>query len=136
MNSKRVLLDEGVPRHLAGPLEAAGFSTTPYPNAWKQMTNGELLKAAEDEFDVLITSDRSIYFQQNLRGRKLAIVVLPTNLRRLIMNRAADVVDTVSRVEPGQYVVIELSGSRPVIDYNAPEMETFQMPSIQPFKLK
>jgi hypothetical protein len=132
-----VLLDEGVPRHLAGPLEAAGFSTSPYPNAWKQMNNGELLGVAEDQgFDVLVTNDRSIYAQQNLRGRKLAIVVLPTNLRRHIMDRASDVVDTVKRIAPGQYVVIELSGLRPVIDYNLPEAEPSEMPSIQPFKLK
>src|SRR5262249_29882791 len=135
-NPKRVLLDEGVPRHLAEPLEAAGFSTTPYPNAWKQMTNGELLAIAQEHgFDVLVTNDRSIYSQQNLRGRRLAIVVLPTNLCRVIMNRAADVVDTINRVKLGQYVVIELSGLRPVINYDAPEVEVSQMPSIQPFKL-
>jgi hypothetical protein len=132
-----VLLDEGVPRHLAGPLDAAGFSTSPYPNAWKQMKNGELLGAVEEQgFDVLITNDRSVYAQQNLRGRKLAIVVLPTNLRRHIMDRASDIVDTVKRIEPSQYVVIELSGLRPVIDYNVPEAESSEMPSIQPFKLK
>jgi len=45
--TKRVLLDEGVPRHLAAPLDAAGFSATPYPRAWKQMKNGELLELAE-----------------------------------------------------------------------------------------
>jgi len=101
------------------------------------MTNGELLTTAEQHgFDVLITNDQSMYSQQNLRGRNLAIVVLPTNLRRVIMDRAPDVVDTIDRVEPGQYVVIGLSGVRPVIDYNAPGVETSQMPSIQPFKLK
>ena len=100
------------------------------------MTNGELLATAEEQaFDILITNDRNIFSQQNLRGRKLAIVVLPTNLRRLIMDRAADLVDTVNRVEPGQYVVIELSGSRTVVDYNAPKIESSEMPSIQPFKL-
>jgi hypothetical protein len=66
------------------------------------MTNGELLATAEEQgFDILITNDRNIFSQQNLRGRKLAIVVLPTNLGRLIMDRAADLVDTVNRVEPG-----------------------------------
>ena len=86
------------------------------------MTNGELLAIAQEHgFDVLVTNDRSIYSQQNLRGRRLAIVVLPTNLRRVIMNRAADVVDTINRVKLGQYVVIELSGLRPVINYDAPE---------------
>jgi predicted nuclease of predicted toxin-antitoxin system len=132
-----VLLDEGVPRHLARPLDAAGFSTTPYPNAWKQMANGELLARAEEQgFDVLVTNDRNIYAQQNLQGRRLSIVVLPTNLRRHIMDRASDVVDTIKRIEPGQYVVMEPTGSRPVIDYNAPEAETTELPSIQPFKFK
>ena len=136
MSVKRVLLDESVPRHLAGPLESAGFSATAYPNVWKEMTNGELLRTAEEQgFDILVTNDRNIFSQQNLRGRKLAIVVLPTNLRRVIMDRAADVVDTVNRIEPGQYVVIELSGARTVVDSNAAQIESSEMPSIQPFKL-
>ena len=68
--TRRILLDEGVPRHLAVPLEAAGFSATPYPNVWKQKKNGELLSLAENYgFDTLITSDKNIYTQQNLRGR-------------------------------------------------------------------
>jgi hypothetical protein len=72
--TKRVLLDEGVPRHLAAPLEAAGFSCTPYPRSWKQMKNGELLRLAErQQFDILISSDKNIYAQQNLRGRILSI---------------------------------------------------------------
>jgi hypothetical protein len=67
--TKRVLLDEGVPRHLAEPLGAAGFSTAPYPNSWKQITNGELLALAEREgFDVLVTNDKNITAQQNLQG--------------------------------------------------------------------
>src|SRR5215813_13605474 len=93
------------------------------------MTNGELLTTAEERgFDVLVTNDRNIFSQQNLRGRRLAIVVLPTNLRRIVMERASDVVDTVNRAEPGQYVVIELSGSRTVVDYNAAEIESSEMP--------
>jgi predicted nuclease of predicted toxin-antitoxin system len=135
--TKRVLLDESVPRHLAAPLEAAGFSATPYPNDWKQTKNGELLTLAEERgFDVLVTNDRSIYAQQNLRGRQLAIVVLPTNLRRQIMQRAAAVADTVGRIKPGQYVVIEPSGQRTVIDYNSPDAKPAEMPSVEPFEFR
>ena len=58
--SKRVLLDESVPRHLAAAIEAAGFAVTPYPNGWKQIRNGELLARAEErEFDVLVVSRHS-----------------------------------------------------------------------------
>jgi hypothetical protein len=134
--TKRVLLDESVPRHLAAPLELAGFPATPYPNDWKQTKNGELLTLAEDRgFDILVTNDRSIYAQQNLRGRKLAIVVLPTNLRRIVMKRASAVVDTVRRIKSGQYVVIEPSGLRPVIDYNAVDAKPSEMPAVEPFEI-
>lgn len=117
---KRILLDESVPRQLAAALDTAGFSTTPYPNDWKQTKNGELLIRAESNaFDVLVTSDKSIYAQQNLRGRKLAIVVLPTNRRRDIMDRASAIAETVARIMPGQYAVIEMQGQHRIIDYNA-----------------
>jgi hypothetical protein len=131
--SKRVLLDESVPRQLATALDAAGFSASPYPPAWKQIKNGELLKRAEDGgFDVLITSDQSIYAQQNLRGRKLSIIVLPTNLRRHVMERVADIVDTLTRIGPRQYVVIERSGRRQVLDYDLSDVAFAEMPPVRP----
>jgi hypothetical protein len=69
------------------PLEAAGLFATPYPRAWKQTKNGELLERAEGGgFDILITNDKNIYAQQNLRGRNLSIIVLPTNRRRQLWN--------------------------------------------------
>lgn len=132
--TKRVLLDESVPRHLAAPLQAAGFSTMIFPSDWKEIQNGELLaRAAASGFEVLVTNDRNIYSQQNLRGRSLAIIVLPTNLRRHIMERAAVVVDTLSRIKPAQYVVIEPSGLRPVIDYNAADATPSYLPAVAPF---
>jgi predicted nuclease of predicted toxin-antitoxin system len=115
----RVLLDESVPRHLAAALEAAGFSASPYPSAWKQTKNGELLRLAEGEgFEVLITSDKNIYAQQNLRGRTISIIVLPTNLRRLVMERAADVIAALREIKPRQYVFIESDGSRTVSGFD------------------
>jgi len=103
----RVLLDEGVPRQLAEPLEAAGLSVSSYPNSWKQITNGELLALAEREgFDVLVTNDKNITAQQNLRGRHIALIVLPTNLRRRVLELAPQIVSAIRRAQPGQSVVI------------------------------
>ena len=111
--TKRVLLDEGVPRHLAEPLDAAGVSATPYPNAWKQITNGELLTLAEKQgFDVLVTNDKNMSAQQNMRGRSIAIIVLPTNLRRQVMELAPEVVNAVRQIQPGQRIVIEPDAAR------------------------
>jgi hypothetical protein len=45
---------------------------------WSELDNGKLLSAAEIEFDAIITTDQSIRYQQNLAGRRLAVVVLPT----------------------------------------------------------
>jgi hypothetical protein len=135
--TKRVLLDESVPRNIANALDAAGFPTTPYPNDWKQLKNSELLTLAENHgFHVLVTSDKNIYAQQNLRGRKLAVVVPPTHRRRDIMQRASDIADTVRRIMPGQYVVIEITGQRPIIDYTAPGGASDEMPAVDPFKIK
>jgi predicted nuclease of predicted toxin-antitoxin system len=114
---KRVLLDEGVPRHLATPLEAAGISTMPYPRKWKQTKNEDLLILAEQEgYDVLITSDKNIYAQQNLRGRNLSIIVLPTNIRREVMERADDLVNVLNRTRPRQHVVIDTDGRVTTVD--------------------
>jgi hypothetical protein len=111
--SKRVLLDEGVPRHLAGPLKAAGFAATPYPNSWKQITNGELLSRVEAEgFDVLVTNDKNIVAQQNLRGRRIALIVLPTNLRRQVLELAPEVISAIRKIHPGQYLILEPDADR------------------------
>jgi len=65
--------------------------------SWKQTKNGDLLELAECEgFDILITSDKNIHAQQNLRGRNLSIIVLPTNLRRQVMEHAADIIDAIN----------------------------------------
>ena len=134
--NKRVLLDEGVPRQLATALIASGISATPYPNEWKQTRNGELLTLAEQAgYDVLVTSDRSIYAQQNLRGRTIAIVVLPTNRLRHVMARATDVADTIFRIEAAQHVVIEPNGARSVINYND-AAEAADMPPVKPFDFR
>jgi hypothetical protein len=122
-------------RHLAAPLEAAGFSATPYPDNWKQIENGELLRRAEaGGFDVLITNDKNIFSQQNLRARKLAIVVLPTNLRRQIMARVTDIVDTVRRIHHSQYMVIGLDGVRTGFDYRTHPASPLTMPALPPFR--
>lgn len=132
---KRVLLDESLPRQLAVSLGSFGIEAMPYPNDWKQTRNGDLLTLAEQiGFDVLVTSDRNMYAQQNFRGRTIAIVVVPTNLRRIVMNRAADVADTVLRIRAAQYAVIEPSGGRPVINYNGEAAD--DMPPVTPFEFR
>lgn len=77
----RILFDKNVPvgvrRFLAGHEVRTFVEMQWHP----QLENGELLKASEDsEFDVMVTSDQNIVYQQNLAGRKLALVVLGSNI--------------------------------------------------------
>ncbi|HEV2763401.1 MAG TPA: DUF5615 family PIN-like protein [Pyrinomonadaceae bacterium] len=78
----RLLLDECVDRRLAGDLHGHDVNTVPQMG-WAGVKNGELLKLAEKEFDVFITVDRNLSFQQNLSGFGLAILVLHAASNRL-----------------------------------------------------
>ena len=60
----------------------------------------------------------------------------PTNLRRHVMERAADVIDTINRIKPRQYVVIERSGRRLIFDFDMPGSGLGEMPIIKPLDSK
>ncbi len=78
----KVLLDECLPRKLKDELPGHAVSTVPQMGcAGKQ--NGELLRLAADEFDVFVTSDQHLQYQQNLRAVRLAVMVLVANDNRL-----------------------------------------------------
>jgi hypothetical protein len=71
-----VLFDHGTPRSIAQFLKDHSV-TRAKDRGWEQLTNGELLRAAEDAgFDVLLTTDKNIRYQKNLKDRRIAIVVL------------------------------------------------------------
>jgi len=71
-----VLFDHGTPRGLARVLSNHTVITA-QARGWDRLTNGVLLNAAEEaEFDLLPTTDRRIRYQQNLAGRRIAIIVL------------------------------------------------------------
>ncbi len=76
----KVLLDECLPRKLKREVEADLVKTVPEAG-WASKKNGELLRLAEADFDVLLTNDRNVEHQQNLKSFDLAFIVLvaPTN---------------------------------------------------------
>jgi len=73
----RILLDHGTPAPLGKKLPGHVVSTA-YEMGWAGLDNGALLRATEHSFDIFITTDKNLRYQQNLRGMKLAILVLPT----------------------------------------------------------
>ena len=103
----RILFDQGTPVPLRQYL--AGHEViTVFELGWSDLTNGELLARAEASFDLLLTTDQNLRYQQNLGGRKLAIVVLMTTSWPRINAEVARVVETVSRIQPGEYVEVSL----------------------------
>jgi len=76
---------------------------------WDRLSNGELLKAAEAAgFDLLLTTDKRIRYQQNLTGRKIAIVVLGNSTWRLVRLYLERVASSVNGATPGSYVVVDI----------------------------
>ena len=79
----RILLDEMLPRRLARLFAPEMEAVTVRQRGWGEKTNGELIEAAQEEFDALVTMDRGIPHQQNLTDVDLAIVVLEAQSNRL-----------------------------------------------------
>lgn len=73
----RILLDECVPQPVRKLLPKHHVSTV-QEAGWTSVSNGELLRLAEEKFDVFVTSDKNLRYQQNLVSRKIGIIELPT----------------------------------------------------------
>ena len=78
----RIVIDENLPADLA--VELAGHKVTTVSRlGWRGVKNGELLLRAQGRFDVLLTMDRNLEFQQNLAGTEIAIVLLIARSNRM-----------------------------------------------------
>ena len=78
----RILLDECIDRRFRSHIKEHDVRTVP-EMGWAGSRNGDLLKKAAEEFDVFVTVDRNLYFQQNLRDLPLAVIVLRVASNRL-----------------------------------------------------
>lgn len=80
--------------------------TTVQQSGFCGLQNGTLLAALEGAFDVLITADKNLRYQQNLTGRALAIIELPTNRWSLLCPLQARILDAIDGCQPSSYVII------------------------------
>jgi hypothetical protein len=104
-----VLFDNGTPRTLARYLIGHHAITEARARGWDELENGALLNAAEAAgFDVLVTTDKNLSYQQNLSGRKIAIVVLGQGRWSLIKAHVSKVVAAVTVAAPGSYTLVEI----------------------------
>lgn len=104
----RVLFDQGTPVPLRSFLSDHEVATA-YERGWSTLRNGELLKEAEsDGFEVFVTTDQNLQYQQNIQDRVLAIVVLTTTSWPRIRMAAIHVVTAVNDAKPGQFSVVRV----------------------------
>ena len=97
----KILLDECVPWPVHRPLPTHDCRPV-QRRGWAGIKNGELLKLAEPRFELFITCDQSLRYQQNLTGRKIAILQLSTNKLARILAAATPLNDAVSTIAPGE----------------------------------
>jgi predicted nuclease of predicted toxin-antitoxin system len=104
----QILFDQGTPVPLRRFLPDHWVETA-YEKGWNDIQNGELLARAETEgFEVLITTDQNLRYQQNLTGRSISIVVLMTTSWPRIKLQAETIKQIVDSLQPGSYLEIQI----------------------------
>jgi hypothetical protein len=102
----KILFDHGTPVPLRRQLVSHEIATA-YEMSWAKLNNGDLLAAAEKSYDAFITTDQNLRYQQNLAGRRLAILVLPTTSWPEIQKQTTKVADAVNALKPGDFIELD-----------------------------
>jgi hypothetical protein len=103
-----ILFDHVTPSGIARFLPAHTV-TKAKDRGWDTVTNGDLLTEAERAgFDVLLTADKNMRYQQNLRGRRIAIIVLSTPQWPVVRLYVERVAAAVNAAKPGSYTEVEI----------------------------
>jgi hypothetical protein len=105
----RILFDKNVPVPVRRFLPRHEVYTIPEMQWPDRLKNGELLNLAEETgFDLIVTCDQNIRRQQNLSGRKLALVVFGSNIWPIVRTHGDAILATVDAAGPGSYAFIEM----------------------------
>ena len=104
-----ILFDHGTPAPLQSFLKEHTVKKTK-DLGWNTLSNGELLKVAEEAaFEVFLTTDKNIRYQQNLAKRIIAIVVLGNSRWPVVQLHVDRVVAAVNAAHPGTYIEVQIS---------------------------
>jgi len=104
----KILFDQGTPLPLKGFLSEHTVDTT-YECGWSTLQNGELLAAAENAgYELLITTDRNMKYQQNLSERVIAILVLLSTSWPRIQEKIEPIRSAIGLLSTGDYIEVEI----------------------------
>ena len=109
----KVLLDHNIPAQLKSLL-ADHETFTARELSWDALENGDLLAAAQAAgFDVMVTGDQSLVYQQNNSRRSIGLVILTRTKRRLLETHYGIIIQALDRVRPGSYESVTIPNERP-----------------------
>ncbi len=103
----RILLDECTPRLVKKRLQQFVIQTA-QEMGWVGIKNGRLLNLAEGQFDVLISTDQNLPYQQNLSGKKLTVIILPSNKVPVVAQLIPAIEQALREIQPGTFYEIPL----------------------------
>jgi hypothetical protein len=103
----KVLVDECVPLKLVRLLTGHNFSSA-QQKGWGGFKNGRLLELAEPGFDLFLTSDRNLQYQQNLKGRKIAVLLLSTNHWPTLKKQVPLVQAALDKIQANEFARVEI----------------------------
>jgi len=103
----RILFDQSTPLPLRDSLTGHTVATA-YEMGWSTLNNGDLLTEAEKAgFELFITTDQNLRYQQNLQNRRIAIMVLPTTRWPQIALHVAEVLSALNTFRAGDYCELQ-----------------------------
>ena len=103
-----VLFDHGTPRSIARFLDGHTVVEA-IARGWDRLSNGASLKAAEDSgFELLLSTDKNIRYQQNLKDRRIAIIILGNSTRPVVHRYIECVIAAVNAATPGSYAEVDI----------------------------
>lgn len=105
----RVLIDECLPSQLRSWLASYYDTSTLRDMGWEGLKNGKLLRAADAAgFDVLVTADKNMHFQQNFEGLRISSIVIPSNYKPYVQKAVPALRQSIDNLQTGQKVVMDL----------------------------
>lgn len=104
----RILIDTCLPKQLKGWIAGGHDAVTAQEMGWANVRNDKLLHPANEAgFDVSVTADKDIYYQQNLTGLQISAVVIPGNRKLLVQRSTPAFLQSLGHIQPDQKVVVD-----------------------------
>jgi len=105
----KILLDEGVPDIVQKRLSRFSIFSVK-EMSWRGVKNGVLLDLMADDFQIIITTDRNLPFQQNLKKRQISAIILPTNEIPTVIELLPQIEQAIATLPPGEFKQLEMPG--------------------------